>query len=960
MTSPDKLLSGNQYAPNGAGAAWQGAPQHGVRNTGSPPGFVGGQQTSSTPPPPGFKSESSVKLNSNANRESIRSGQGPSHGMLSAELAQASGGRTSSFVNLASLLGTGLAESMEAATTGDGATRGPDAQDLSFARQSRHAMARRLIGSPPRIDSFGLDLVGGGLIGAGSAAPATLAGGGFHLSRDLQFTSSHQQQQHDPKTVPSDFQGEGLLPGAFNSGREDVFGGPSDLRRDYSPLSMFGRRGQLPISKDLGVTVVEPGNEQPLQQRFGNTGHGYHGDSGSVLAALMEEQEGYYNDPQYQQPPQQLQQYDQSELDSFGIERGMRGMWMDDNASLGQASRQSRNRHQPTLDRSIADSRSGGSQSSIKMAEAELRSFLWDTRIPQHQANQYRGGQPATIEPSRGLAILRAESLQIPEVRSTCEAFGVIDIFRSEFADRGIIFVSYYDIRSAQYAALDLEAVLNRRESDRGGNGQDVRVYYCVPLNSSAQTDESRLVLSDVPPYVDEHSLVSMLSSYGAVRSLKKHAGYYGGSSYEAEFHNVQDARQALLELPSTQPWGADVAIEVGMRQPIDRKRGRELLAVIGRWRHGPKLSPSATTVRHVDASSQLNHGAVIYRTAESSASSSPAVAAPTEMTQLVLGPDGRYSYMIVNNQSGYGHLPVDDYNDRYRRNRQQEHMEPQRERIVHGPNGETYIATAAMPPSSSTNYRQGGSHTSRDGWSGSIQTARHHVMSSQYSTSSYHSADSRERLERISGPYYPQPHHGKAPPHPDHLHVGAHHHHPHHPHHAHSSNASNASMEGGEKDNKHLVLDLEAVEQGRDVRTSLMIRNIPNKYTRQMLLAEFTENGLGPGVIDFFYLPIDFKNRCNRGYAFINFVDFHDILPFHRRYFGKHWSTFNSDKICDITYARIQGKAAMLKRFENSALMEKDEDYKPLVFISHGPEKGTRIPFPEAATAVAAHHHKP
>ena len=131
------------------------------------------------------------------------------------------------------------------------------------------------------------------------------------------------------------------------------------------------------------------------------------------------------------------------------------------------------------------------------------------------------------------------------------------------------------------------------------------------------------------------------------------------------------------------------------------------------------------------------------------------------------------------------------------------------------------------------------------------------------------------------------------------------------------------------------------------------MVRNIPNKYTQQMLLAEFTENGLGPGIIDFFYLPIDFKNRCNRGYAFINFVEFKDILPFHRRYFGKHWSTFNSDKICEITYARIQGKAAMLKRFENSALMEKDEEYKPLVFVSHGPEKGTRIPFPEAAAAV-------
>jgi hypothetical protein len=149
-------------------------------------------------------------------------------------------------------------------------------------------------------------------------------------------------------------------------------------------------------------------------------------------------------------------------------------------------------------------------------------------------------------------------------------------------------------------------------------------------------------------------------------------------------------------------------------------------------------------------------------------------------------------------------------------------------------------------------------------------------------------------------------------------------------------------------KDNSHLMLDLDAVEAGRDSRTSLMVRNIPNKYTQQMLLSEFAEHGHGPGVIDFFYLPIDFKNRCNRGYAFINFVNFHDILEFHRRYYGKHWRTFNSDKICDITYARIQGKAAMLKRFENSALMEKDDEYKPLVFVSNGPDKGKRLPFPD------------
>lgn len=91
----------------------------------------------------------------------------------------------------------------------------------------------------------------------------------------------------------------------------------------------------------------------------------------------------------------------------------------------------------------------------------------------------------------------------------------------------------------------------------------------------------------------------------------------------------------------------------------------------------------------------------------------------------------------------------------------------------------------------------------------------------------------------------------------------------------------------------------------GEDKRTTLMIKNIPNKYTQKMLLTTIDEKFRG--TYDFFYLPIDFKNKCNVGYAFINMVRPEYIVPLVQRLDRKKWEKFNSEKVCNISYARIQ-----------------------------------------------------
>ncbi|XP_020248628.1 protein MEI2-like 4 isoform X3 [Asparagus officinalis] len=143
----------------------------------------------------------------------------------------------------------------------------------------------------------------------------------------------------------------------------------------------------------------------------------------------------------------------------------------------------------------------------------------------------------------------------------------------------------------------------------------------------------------------------------------------------------------------------------------------------------------------------------------------------------------------------------------------------------------------------------------------------------------------------------------------------------------------------------KQYELDINRIIQGDDSRTTLMIKNIPNKYTSKMLLGTIDDQH--KGTYDFIYLPIDFKNKCNVGYAFINMTDPQHIISFYQAFNGKKWEKFNSEKVAYLAYARIQGKAALINHFQNSSLMNEDKRCRPIIFRSDGPNAGDQEPFP-------------
>lgn len=97
-------------------------------------------------------------------------------------------------------------------------------------------------------------------------------------------------------------------------------------------------------------------------------------------------------------------------------------------------------------------------------------------------------------------------------------------------------------------------------------------------------------------------------------------------------------------------------------------------------------------------------------------------------------------------------------------------------------------------------------------------------------------------------------------------------------------------------------TIHISVIEAGQDCRTTVMLRNIPNKVDCHMLKALLDETSYGK--YDFAYLRIDFQNQCNVGYAFINFSKAEHIVDFARARQRVRWGVFDSDKVAEISYA--------------------------------------------------------
>ena len=124
-----------------------------------------------------------------------------------------------------------------------------------------------------------------------------------------------------------------------------------------------------------------------------------------------------------------------------------------------------------------------------------------------------------------------------------------------------------------------------------------------------------------------------------------------------------------------------------------------------------------------------------------------------------------------------------------------------------------------------------------------------------------------------------------------------------------------------GQKGEKQF-LNLDDIASGKDMRTTVMIRNIPIKYTDEILNDTFKEFH---GKYDCLYMPYDYEKNGNKGYAFINFVNPLHILLFYEKFNGKKWMHFESNKICELNMAHFQGVNEIQKHAKNFKGLKKN-----------------------------------
>jgi len=163
------------------------------------------------------------------------------------------------------------------------------------------------------------------------------------------------------------------------------------------------------------------------------------------------------------------------------------------------------------------------------------------------------------------------------------------------------------------------------------------------------------------------------------------------------------------------------------------------------------------------------------------------------------------------------------------------------------------------------------------------------------------------------------------------------------------NTDATDTTAESDGDSDESPTSDLEAA-------TTVMMRNLPNNYTREMLVSLIKKEGFG-GQYDFLYLPIDFRSKAAYGYAFVNLVSHSEACRFCDTFRGFSRWAIPSRKECTVSWSNPhQGLWSNIERYRNSPIMHASipDEYKPMLLLG-----GKRVAFPEPTKRLARPRHR-
>lgn len=121
------------------------------------------------------------------------------------------------------------------------------------------------------------------------------------------------------------------------------------------------------------------------------------------------------------------------------------------------------------------------------------------------------------------------------------------------------------------------------------------------------------------------------------------------------------------------------------------------------------------------------------------------------------------------------------------------------------------------------------------------------------------------------------------------------------------------------------------ALEESSEELTTMMLRNIPSSCTQDQFY-ELLETIGFRGMVDFLYVPVDFSNERNFGYAFVNFRTAASATEFKERFDGVEMSKCFPTFHCDAEDSESAGSSnGALQRQRKAKKSNRDEVCKVL-----------------------------